>query len=71
MQHQRNFVLATSLLLAAAGAHAALPEAATAAFTVLSGNVTDVLAAIWPIVALSTGGFILVSLFKKGANKAI
>lgn len=52
-------------------AHAALPAEATAAFTALSGNVTDVLAAVWPIVTLATGGFILVKLFKKGANKAV
>lgn len=52
-------------------AHAALPTEATAAFTAISGNVTDVLAAMWPIVALATGGFVLVKLFKKGANKAV
>lgn len=52
-------------------AHAALPTEATAAFSAISGNVTDVLAAMWPIVALATGGFVLVKLFKKGANKAV
>ena len=52
-------------------AHAALPTEATAAFSTISGNVTDVLAAMWPIVALATGGFVLVKLFKKGANKAV
>jgi len=54
-----------------ASAHAALPTEATAAFSTINGNVTDVLAAMWPIVALATGGFILVKLFKKGANKAV
>jgi len=54
-----------------ASAHAALPTEATTAFTAISGNVTDVLAAMWPIVALATGGFVLVKLFKKGANKAV
>ena len=52
-------------------AHAALPTEATAAFTAISGNVTDVLAVVWPIVASVTGGFILIKLFKKGANKAV
>jgi hypothetical protein len=52
-------------------AQAALPTEATAAFTTISGNVTDILAAMWPIVALATGGFILIKLFKKGANKAV
>lgn len=54
-----------------ASAHAALPTEATAAFATITGNVTDVLAAMWPIVALGTGGFVLVKLFKKGANKAV
>lgn len=54
-----------------ASAHAALPTDAAAAFATISGNVTDVLAAMWPIVALATGGFVLVKLFKKGANKAV
>ena len=52
-------------------AFAALPTEADAAFTAISGNVTDVLAAMWPIVALATGGFILIKLFKKGANKSV
>lgn len=64
-------------LLAAAGlvsgsivsAHAALPAEATAAFTGIAGNVTDILAVLWPIVASLTGGFVLISLFKKGASK--
>jgi len=55
----------------AASAHAALPAEATAAFGEISGSVTDVLAVIWPIVAAVTGGFVLIKLFKKGANKAV
>ena len=51
-------------------AHAALPTEATAAFTGLSTNVTDIFTAIWPILATVTGGFVLIKLFKKGANKA-
>lgn len=54
-----------------ASAHAALPTEAAAAFTALSGNVTDILAVVWPIVALSVGGFALIKLFKKGASRAI
>jgi len=63
--------VAASSLGMIASAHAALPTEATAAFTTISGNVTDVLAAMWPIIALSVGGFVLVKLFKKGANKAV
>lgn len=59
------------LMAAVASAHAALPAEATSAFTTISDNVKDVLAAMWPIVALATGGFVLVKLFKKGANKAV
>lgn len=59
-----------ALLAFANQAMAALPAEATAAFTELSGNGSDILAAVWPIVTLITGGFILIKLFKKGANKA-
>lgn len=52
-----------------ASAHAALPTEASAAFTALSGNVTDILAAVWPIVTLAVGGFVLIGLFKRGAAK--
>jgi len=56
---------------ASISAHAALPTEAAAAFTQISGNVTDMLAVIWPIVGLSVGGFALIKLFKKGASKAV
>jgi len=69
---QKNRVLVGALLaVGSVAAHAALPTEATAAFTALSGNVTDVLAVIWPIVTLGVGGFALIKLFKKGASKAI
>ncbi|WP_153132872.1 major coat protein [Dechloromonas hortensis] len=69
---QTKLAAAAALAVAAvSSAHAALPTEATAAFATISGNVTDVLAAMWPIVALATGGFVLVKLFKKGANKAV
>ncbi|TXH57761.1 MAG: phage coat protein [Desulfurellales bacterium] len=67
----KSAVVGASILGAVGSAHAALPTEATAAFTTISGNVTDVLAAMWPIVALATGGFILIKLFKKGANKSV
>ncbi len=61
----------TVVAVAPLSAFAALPTEATAAFTAVSGNVTDILAAVWPIVALSVGGFVLIKLFKKGANRAV
>lgn len=70
--HGKQLGLAGAALLAfVENAMAALPTEATTAFSTISGNVTDVLAAMWPIVALATGGFILIKLFKKGANKAV
>lgn len=60
-------VVAVSLPLAA---HAALPAEAVSAFDAIEAHVTDILAVMWPIVTLITGGFILIKLFKKGANKA-
>lgn len=61
-----------ALLATLAGlAQAALPTEATAAFTSLTGNVTDIFAAIWPIIGLTVGGFALIKLFKKGASRAV
>jgi len=73
MNKMQKAVLAASVLAAGVieSAQAALPTEASTAFSTISGNVTDVLAAMWPIVALATGGFILIKLFKKGANKAV
>lgn len=65
-------VLAGLLAMFVSGiASAALPTEATAAFTQISGNVTDVIAAVWPILATVVGAFALMKLFKKGANKAV
>ncbi len=58
-----------SVLTAPLAAMAALPAEATAAFTAVSGNVTDIFAAVWPIVGAVTAGFILIKLFKRGAGK--
>jgi hypothetical protein len=60
-----------AVLLFAENARAALPPDAEAAFTAIKGNMTDTLGAVWPIVILGTGGWILIKLFKKGANKAV
>ena len=66
-----QLVIASVLAIGAVSAHAALPSEATAAFTTLTGNVTDIFTAVWPIVAVATGGWALIKLFKKGASKAI
>lgn len=59
----------TVVMTATVSAHAALPAEATAAFTTISGNVSDIFAAAWPIIGSVTGGFVLISLFKRGASK--
>lgn len=72
---QKKIIVSSLALVGGAAlpifAHAALPTEATAAFTSLGANVTDILGAIWPIVAASVGGFTLIKLFKKGAGKAV
>ncbi len=68
MQNLKKVVVASALVAAAGVANAALPTEATAAFTAVSGNVTDIFAAIWPIIAAVTGGFVLIKLFKKGTG---
>lgn len=61
----------TAALTMVMEAQAALPTEATAAFTALAGHVTDILAAVWPIASAVTGGFVLLKLFKRGANRAV
>lgn len=68
MQNAKKVVVGLGLSVAAGLASAALPTEATAAFTTVSGNVTDIFAAIWPIIATVTGGFVLIKLFKKGTG---
>lgn len=73
MNKMQKLLIAAGVVAAGTiqSAHAALPAEATAAFTTITGNVTDIFSAMWPIVGLATGGFVLVKLFKKGANKAV
>lgn len=66
---QFKALLATALLLTAGTASAALPADAQAAIDAVSTFVTDILAAVWPIAATLTVGFVGIKLFKKGANK--
>jgi len=70
MNKLQKTAIATGLALGAGAANAALPADAAAAFTAVSGNVTDILTAVWPIVISLTTGFILIKLFKKGVTKA-
>ena len=69
----RSFRLASAgvVLVGASGAaHAELPAPVAAAFTTLTDNFTAMELLAWPVLATITGGFILMKLFKKSANKA-
>lgn len=71
MNKMQKTVVLAALMLASGIASAALPAEATAAFSSLSDNAASVLAAVWPILATVTGGFALMTLFKKGTGKAV
>ena len=71
MNKIQKLLAGAGLAVVSVASHAALPTEAAAAFSTISGNVTDVLTVVWPIVATLTGGFVLIKLFKKGANKAV
>ena len=62
-------LLALCLAMIAGFAQAALPTEAAAAFTSMSGNITDILAVLWPMVITVTGGYFLIRHFKKGTSK--
>ena len=60
---------AVGTALVATSASAILPTEASTAFTTLATNVTDIIAAVWPILAAAGGGFVLFKLFRRGMNK--
>lgn len=66
---KQNALVVVALMLAAGAANAALPAEATAAFTGLGTAVSDVLAAVWPIVGAVLAGFVTIKLVKRGASK--
>lgn len=47
-----------------------LPAEVTAAFSAISDNFDAMATVAWPVVASIVGGFILIKLFKKFANRA-
>lgn len=57
------------LAVVAVPSFAALPTEATAVFTSLSGTVTDVGAAIWPIIGAVMILFLTIKLVKRGGNR--
>lgn len=61
--------IATGPAFIVSHAQAALPTEATAAFTGIGTAITDVLAAVWPLIAAVMIGFITIKLTKRGGNK--
>lgn len=61
--------LVVSLMAVAMSAHA-LPAEVTSAFTQISTDYADLSELAWPVAVAVTGGFVLLKLFKKFANKA-
>ena len=55
--------------MAAGSANAALPAEATSAITAISGNVTDMEAAVWPVIGAVVAAMILIKLFKRFSAK--
>lgn len=58
-----------STALVAGSANAALPTEATAAISQITGNVSDMEAAVWPVIGAVVAAMILIKLFKRFANK--
>ncbi|MDT4328325.1 major coat protein [Methylomonas sp. MS20] len=68
----RNKIAFGSALIGAAGsAAAALPTAASGAFTTLQEDVLDLIDLAWPPAIAITVAFIVLRLFKKSANAAV
>jgi hypothetical protein len=69
MQKRNKLLSGVGLGVVAAPSFAALPTEATAVFTSLSGTVTDVGAAIWPIIGAVMILFLTIKLVKRGGNR--
>lgn len=70
MRNLNKVLIGTGLALVTGVSFAALPAAATTAFTDVQTAITDVLAAVWPVVAAVVVGFMTIKLVKKGIAKA-
>jgi hypothetical protein len=69
MQKRNKLLAGAGLSAIAVPSFAALPTEATAVFTSLSGTVTDVSAAIWPIIGAVMILFLTIKLVKRGGNR--
>ncbi len=69
-RHIAVFMVACFVAVASLPVQAALPTEATAAFTSLGTDATDMIAAGWPIVVIVVGGLLVIKLFKKVMSKS-
>ena len=75
LRERSNRLAAQGTVIVAAGlgssaAFAELPAGATTAISQIQTDGLALIDAYWPVVTALTVGFILIKLFKKGANKA-
>lgn len=70
MNRLQKFGAFVAISLTAGTASAELPSEATAAITAVQTDGLAMIAAGWPVLAALTGGFIVMKLFKRVANKA-
>jgi hypothetical protein len=52
-------------------ANAAVPAAASAAFTALQTDALDMIDLAWPVIGAVTVGFILLRIFKRASSSAV
>jgi hypothetical protein len=69
MKLLRKGLAVSSLSGVSLSASAALPEAATTAFTNLQTDGLALINAAWPVVGAIVVGFVLIKLFRRAANK--
>lgn len=71
MKKQNQVVVGTGLVLGTGVASAALPTAATTAFTTLQTDVLSLIDLAWPAAIAITVGFIILRMFKRAASAAV
>jgi hypothetical protein len=69
MKLLRKGLVVSSLFGVSLSASAALPAAATDAFTTLQTDGLALINAAWPVVGAIVVGFVLIKLFRRAANK--
>lgn len=71
MKKQNQILVGTGLAVGSGVASAALPTAASTAFTTLQADVLDLIDLAWPAAIAITVGFIILRMFKRAAGAAV